>query len=275
MGYPGPCGAPGAIQYTYVDTAAVPAHLAKLGFTERLVLLPHTYYLNDYAASHAELLRSRVPPSADSLTPHCVLLCSLNQLPKLDPSLYSAWLNALSRAAARAPCTRLWLLRFPAAGEAHLRREAHAHASPPPRAALIGLPTVRHVAHLRRAQHCDLMLDSALCNAHTSGTDALWAGTPMLTMPGETQTARVALSLLKAVAQPELAVASLRAFEDAATALTADLTPTTALTADLTPTTALTADLTPITALTADLTPITALTADVDGAGAPRVWPRG
>ena len=56
-----------------------------------------------------------------------------------------------------------------------------------------------------------------------------------------------------------------RAFEDAVTALTADLTPTTAFTADLTP----------ITALTADLTPITALTADVDGAGAPRVWPRG
>jgi hypothetical protein len=131
------------------------------------------------------------------------------------------------------------------------------------------------VAHLRRAQHCDLMLDSALCNAHTSGTDALWAGTPMLTMPGETQTARVALSLLKAVAQPELAVASLRAFEDAATCLTADLTPITALTADLTPITALIADLTPITALNANMTPITALTADVDGAGAPRVWPRG
>ena len=220
MGYPGPCGAPGAIEYAYVDAAAVPARDAFRGFTERMTLLPHTYYLNDYAQAHAELPRTRVPPSADRLPRHCALLCSLNQLPKLDPSLYATWINALSRSAATRPCTRLWLLKFPAAGEAHLRLEAQAHMSPPPHASLIGLPTVGHREHLRRAQHCDLMLDSAMCNAHTSGTDALWAGTPMVTMPGDSQTARVALSLLKSVGQWELAVVSLRAFEDAVAALT-------------------------------------------------------
>ena len=59
---------------------------------------------------------------------------------------------------------------------------------------------MKHADHLLRAQHCELKLDSTLCNAHTSGTDSLWAGTPMLTLPGETQAARVALSLLTTVA---------------------------------------------------------------------------
>jgi protein O-GlcNAc transferase len=105
-------------------------------------------------------------------------------------------------------------LQFPPSAEAHLRREAHAHASPPPRKSLVGLPTVSHARHLLRAQHCDLKLDSTLCNAHTSGTDALWAGTPMLTLPGQTQAARVALSLLLAVGQPQLVARSLREFEE-------------------------------------------------------------
>ena len=80
---------------------------------------------------------------------------------------------------------------------------------------------MRHAEHLLRSQHCDLKLDSVLCNAHTSGTDALWAGTPMLTLPGETQTSRVALSLLRSVGQPELAVRSMREYEDLGVALMA------------------------------------------------------
>ena len=219
MGYPGPTGAPN-LQYTYVDPHAVPvAHRAH--FTERLVHLPHTYYLNDYADSHGslEVRRDRLARSVDGLSRDCAYLCSVNQLPKLDPQLYSAWLNALSRArgggGGGAPCTRLWLLKFPASGEAHLQREAMAHASPPPRGALVGLPTVKHADHLLRAQHCELKLDSTLCNAHTSGTDSLWAGTPMLTLPGETQAARVALSLLTAVGLPQTVARSVRAYEDA------------------------------------------------------------
>ena len=221
MGYPGPTGA-SVIGYTYVDTAAVPCRHAP-HFTERLVLMSTTYYLNDYAESHRALPRgAEIAPSVDGLSTRCTWMCSLNQLPKLDPQLYAAWLNVLSRAAGRGPpCARLWLLKFPPSGEAHLRLESKAHLSPPPRRSLVGLPTVGHADHLRRAQHCDLKLDSTLCNAHTSGTDALWAGTPMLTLPGETQAARVALSLIHAVGQPQLSVRSLREYEDMAFALVA------------------------------------------------------
>ena len=226
MGYPGPTGAPN-LQYTYVDAYAVPP-ANEAHFTERFALLPHTYYLNDYARAHADVPRGdKIELSADHphISKKCLYLCNLNQLPKLDPRLYSAWLNALRRAssAVGAPCTRLWMLKFPAAGEAMLRREAQAHASPPTEQTLLGLPTVTHANHLRRAQHCDLKLDSTLCNAHTSGTDALWAGTPMLTLPGETQTSRVALSLLNAVGQPQIAVRSMREFEEMAVTLAADV----------------------------------------------------
>ena len=102
---------------------------------------------------------------------------------------------------------------------AALRREASAHLSPPHAQSIVGLGTVSHAAHLLRAQHCDLKLDSTLCNAHTSGTDALWAGTPMLTLPGEPQASRVALSLLANAGLPELVVRSMREFEDATVAL--------------------------------------------------------
>ena len=220
MGYPGPTGARN-LQYTYVDAHAVPAVHAS-HFTERLVLMPHTYYLNDYADSHASLPRGgAIPPSADGLSPSCAYMCSLNQLPKTHPALFAAWMNILSRSASHQPCTRLWILQFPPRGAEHLKRESQAHASPPPRKALLALPTVRHAEHLLRSQHCDLKLDSVLCNAHTSGTDALWAGTPMLTLPGETQTSRVALSLLRSVGQPELAVRSMREYEDLGVALMA------------------------------------------------------
>ena len=211
MGYPGPTGAP-AIHYTYVDAVAVPpAHAAH--FSERLALLPSTYYLNDYKASHPALL-GPLAPSVDALPTQRALLCSLNQLPKLDPSLFAVWLNALRRTTSATPRTRLWLLRFPPSAEANLRREAAAHLDPPPPASLLGLDTVDHARHLHRAAHCNLFVDSLLCNAHTSGTDALWAGTPMISLPAENQAARVGASLLLAVGSPESTVSSLRGYGD-------------------------------------------------------------
>ena len=85
---------------------------------------------------------------------------------------------------------------------------------------MIGLDTVDHAHHLRRAVHCDLFVDSRLCNAHTSGTDALWAGTPMITLPADTQAARVGASLLLAMGSAEGVVRSLRAYEDQLAQLT-------------------------------------------------------
>lgn len=218
MGYPGPNGAT-FLHYAYLDAVVAPVRLVATSFTERLALLPHTYYLSDYAAAHPEHLQPP-PPSADKLPTGAALLCSLNQLPKLDPQLFTTWLNGLRRAATAPPVTKLWILRFPAAAAERLRAEAAAHLSAAPRASLLDLPTVEYADHLRRAYHCDLFVDSRLCNAHTSATDALWAGTPLLTLPGGPQTARVAASLLNAVQLPSLVVHTLRAYEEQLVRLT-------------------------------------------------------
>lgn len=226
MGYPGPLGAEG-IAYAYVDAVAV-VHAgraprpAAAAFSERLALLPHSYYLTDYASSWRQLL-APPPPPADAelrLSRGAALLCSLNQLPKLDPTLFGVWLNALRRSNDAPPPTKLWLLRFPATAEPNLQSEASAHASPVRPSRLLFLDTAPYAAHLRRAAHCDLFVDSLLCNAHTSATDALWAGTPVLTLPGATQTARVAASLLRALGLSHLVQSSLRGYEDAVVALT-------------------------------------------------------
>ena len=92
------------------------------------------------------------------------LLCSLNQLPKLDPALYATWLNALRRAAAPpGPPSRLWLLRFPAAAIARLRAEAAAHLSAAPAAALLDLPTVAYEVTPATYMHGARLLYTCTC----------------------------------------------------------------------------------------------------------------
>jgi len=304
MGYPGPNGAR-FLHHTYVDALVAPVRRAAASFTERLALLPHSYYLSDYAASHRALLEPATP-SADALPRSTPLLCSLNQLPKLDPALFATWLNALSRAAASpGPPARLWLLRFPLTAIANLRAEAAAHASAVPAAAMIDLPTVAYEArpvyvvrvvcawcargvrmvsawcagapaprgalrplrrleavqraHLRHGravgrhapphaaphniglpQHrvASLTHGCSLCAcawawARARACARAWAyghvhvhvrvvaGTPLISLPGDPQPARVALSLLLAVGLPSLVVHSLRGYEEQVVHLTA------------------------------------------------------
>ena len=82
----------------------------------------------------------------------------------------------------RVPNSVLWLLRFPATGEAHLAATAAEMGMPPGR--LIFSPVASKEEHVRRGQLADVCLDTPLCNGHTTGMDVLWAGTPMITLPG-------------------------------------------------------------------------------------------
>lgn len=84
---------------------------------------------------------------------------------------------------------------------------------------LVFAPVVRPAEHLGRHQHADLFLDTLPCNAHTTASDALWAGLPVLTSRGDTFAGRVAGSLLTAMGMPELVTGSLEEYEQAALAL--------------------------------------------------------
>jgi len=142
-----------------------------------------------------------------------IIYCNFNQLYKIDPPTLTMWVNILKRV----PNGVLWLLRFPAVGEANLLATA----------ASMGLPASKIVfsnvaakeEHVRRGQLVDVCLDTPLCNGHTTGMDVLWAGTPMVTLPGDTLASRVASSQLKCLGVPELIAKSRQDYEDIAVRL--------------------------------------------------------
>jgi protein O-GlcNAc transferase len=118
------------------------------------------------------------------------------------------------------PGSVLWLLEANQLVEGNLRSEAGKRGVDAGR--LIFAPVVPSAEHLGRHRHADLFLDNLPCNAHTTASDALWAGLPVLTCSGETFAGRVAGSLLTAVGMPELITESLEQYEQTALALARD-----------------------------------------------------
>jgi predicted O-linked N-acetylglucosamine transferase (SPINDLY family) len=114
----------------------------------------------------------------------------------------------------------LWLLRANNDAAANLQRAAQARGIDPAR--LIFAPPLPYGEHLARLGSADLMLDTLPYNAHTTASDALWAGVPVLTCRGRTFASRVAASLLRAVGLPELVTASLEEYETLARRLAGD-----------------------------------------------------
>ena len=114
----------------------------------------------------------------------------------------------------------LWLLEGNASIRANLRREAAARGIAPERLVFAGRTTPE--LHLARQQLADLFLDTLPYNAHTTASDALWAGLPLVTMPGKSFPARVAASILKAADLPELIAPDLTAYEALALKLARD-----------------------------------------------------
>lgn len=120
----------------------------------------------------------------------------------------------------RVPNSVLWLLRFPAVGEANILASATQLGLSPSR--LIFSNVAAKEEHVRRGQLADLCLDTPLCNGHTTGMDVLWAGTPMITLAGETLASRVASSQLTCLGVPELIARSRQEYEDVAVRLGTD-----------------------------------------------------
>lgn len=146
-----------------------------------------------------------------------IVYCNFNQLYKIDPSTLQMWANILKRV----PNSVLWLLRFPAVGEPNIQQYAQSMGLPQNR--IIFSPVAPKEEHVRRGQLADVCLDTPLCNGHTTGMDVLWAGTPMVTMPGETLASRVAASQLTCLGCLELIAKSRQEYEDIAVKLGTDL----------------------------------------------------
>jgi len=215
LGYPGTMGAE-FIDYLIGDAIVTPlAHAAD--YAETLVQLPASYQVNDRARAIAE-----PPPRAALGLPHdAIVLCSFNSAFKLNPAVFDAWAQILKAV----PESVLWLLARSADPERdpmtiNLRREAAVRGIDPQR--LVFASARPNAEYLGLYRHADLFLDTWPYNAHTTASDALWAGCPVLTWLGETFAGRVAASLLTAVGLPELIAADVAHYTERAIQLARD-----------------------------------------------------
>ncbi|CAN0892128.1 Probable UDP-N-acetylglucosamine--peptide N-acetylglucosaminyltransferase SEC [Linum grandiflorum] len=214
MGFPGTTGAT-YIDYLVTDEFVSPLQYAHI-YSEKLVHLPHCYFVNDYKQKNLDVLdpNCQHKRSDYGLPKDKFIFACFNQLYKMDPEIFNTWCNILKRV----PNSALWLLRFPAAGEMRLRAYAAAQGVQPDQ--IIFTDVAMKQKHIRRSALADLCLDTPLCNAHTTGTDVLWAGLPMVTLPLEKMATRVAGSLcLSTGLGEEMIVSSVKEYEDRAVSL--------------------------------------------------------
>lgn len=202
LGYPGTMGAP-FIDYVIADRVVIPPGEERF-FTEQVVWLPHSYQVNDSTREIAQPTPSRAEAG---LAGDAFVFCSFNNSYKITPLLFGVWMRLLSSV----PGSVLWLLDDNPFARRNLQENARASGVDPAR--LVFAPRAPHEQHLARHRLADLFLDTLPYGAHTTASDALWAGLPLLTCRGKSFAGRVAASLLEAVALPELITASLERYE--------------------------------------------------------------
>lgn len=202
LGFPGTMGAD-FIDYIIADRFVAPMEQEQV-FSEKIVHLAHCYQPNDTKRAIADWAPSR---SECGLPEQGMVFCSFNGAYKITPHVFDIWMRLLKAV----PGSVLWLLSTNALTEGNLRREAAARAVDPAR--LVFCPPLHLPQHLARHRNADLFLDTLPVNAHTTASDALWAGLPLLTCMGDTFISRVAGSLLHAVGLPELVTTSLGEYE--------------------------------------------------------------
>ncbi|MBK8478951.1 MAG: tetratricopeptide repeat protein [Opitutaceae bacterium] len=213
LGYPGTTGA-ASIDWILADTHLIPPS-EEHAFTEKILRLPGSYLPTDDAQTIATGHDTR---AEHGLPETGTVFCAFNNTYKIEPLIFGAWMEILRRT----PGSVLWLRQCPAPAAANLRREAETRGIAPPRLLFEtqGLSKDLHLARLRAA---DLYLDTHFYNAHSTAADALRAGLPVLTLPGQTFPSRVGVGLLTTLGlTDELLAASLEDYVERAVRFAAE-----------------------------------------------------
>lgn len=211
LGYPGTM-AMDCMDYIVADGVLIPDGHAD-GYAEKIVRLPHAYQPNDRQRRISDRVYRRTELG---LPEDAFVFCSFNNNHKITPDVFDVWMRILRRVDGAV----LWLLEDNKFVPDNLRREAAARGVDPAR--LIFAPRFDMAEHLARHRAADLFLDTRPYNAHTTASDALWVGLPVLTQIGTTFAGRVAASLLRAIGLPELITETPEAYEDLAVKLATD-----------------------------------------------------
>ena len=205
LGYPGTTGA-NFIDYVIADAVVLPFSQQKY-CTERIVHLPHCYQANDR--------KREIAPTAPTRTAACLpesgfVFCCFNNNYKITSNVFDVWMRLLNNFDESV----LWLVRDNGVAERNLRAAAEARGIAASR--LVFAERLPPAQHLARHGLADLFLDTLPYNAHTTGSDALWAGLPLITCLGDAFPGRVGASLLQAVGLPELIAPTLAEYEQLA-----------------------------------------------------------
>lgn len=205
LGFPATLGA-SFIDYRITDPFTTPQEEAPC-WSEKLAFLPETLWIYNDCEVIAESKPGRLECG---LPERGFVFCGFNATYKIEPDVFAVWMQLL----ARLPGSVLWLLDGGEAARCNLRREASARGVEPER--LVFAPRLPRAEHLARHACADLFLDTLYYNAHTTAADALWAGLPVLTCPGETMASRMGASIVRATGLSELVAPDRAAYESAA-----------------------------------------------------------
>ena len=191
------------MDYIIADRTLIPDD-QKRHYSEQVVYLPDSYWVNDSKKEISDRTPTRVEAG---LPERGFVFCCFNNNYKITPKFFDLWMRLLRQVEGSV----LWLFESNPAVARNLRREAQARGIAPER--LVFAPRLPLADHLARHRLADLFLDTLPCNAHTTATDALWVGLPVLTCIGTTYAGRVCASLLNAIGLPEMITDTLAAYE--------------------------------------------------------------
>jgi protein O-GlcNAc transferase len=193
LGYPGTMGSQ-HFDYLIADSTLIPQD-AQEAYSEKIIYLPHSYQPND----SRRRISDRIFMREEVGLPACgFVFCCFNNNWKITPEIFDCWGKILQSSHGSV----LWLFEDNPAVVKNLRKETASRNVDPER--LVFAKRMTHSEHLARYKLADLFLDTFPYNAHTTASDALWAGVPVLTLQGQSFAARVAASLLTNIGVPEL-----------------------------------------------------------------------
>jgi predicted O-linked N-acetylglucosamine transferase (SPINDLY family) len=207
LGYPGTTGAE-YIDYIIADPVIIPIESQQY-YSEKVVYFPNSYYPNSYQVNNRKRSIADKVFTKDELglPKDGFVFCCFNNNYKITPNTFDGWVRILKAV----KNSVLWLLEDNSIAVLNLRKEAQFRGLDPNR--LVFAKRIDPSEHLARHRSADLFIDTLPYNAHTTASDALWAGLPVLTCMGESFASRVAASLLNAIELPELITTTQEQYE--------------------------------------------------------------
>jgi predicted O-linked N-acetylglucosamine transferase (SPINDLY family) len=203
LGYPGTSGA-NCIDYLIADKILIPKENQKY-FSEKIVYMPDSYQVNDSKRKISDKVFTK---KELNLPEDGFVFCCFNQSYKITPYVYDIWMKLLKRVDGSV----LWLIKDSDIGSHNLKKEAQKRGVEPDR--IIFAEKMSNSEHLARHRLADLFIDTFPYTAHTTCSDALWSGLPVITKMGESFVSRVSASLLTAIGLPELITKTEKDYEE-------------------------------------------------------------